>query len=512
MKNFVRNLLMVVWFAALVCCSNESVVTGNESRGKELPTRESTVNEEEVISDRNVKIGGEKLVTNSDLLQSVFSGKSSVLSRGDGDASTDELAEKADITEIAIADAFENSTEEEKAFILEHLDEIEFNVEVVITSDATTDEELAQLAELREYNAGLDELYNNLATEEVELYNDGRSDNETINPKCYRRVNKSSRSSYEPQNVIKAYNLAAYFLMNNDVEEVKNICKLFGKDIDVSKCEKCLPEAESRGALVEQMFKSEKKNAVSWIKQNGKNGYIVTRGLNAINAYGFHDHMGLFDRDKLSNCKDARKINTKWARCILSSYPTFSAPVSEERRPERTEYASYEPLANFTDAANLSVVYLKNNPTTAGQKALNKAKDHFYGDGTKCDYDKWCTGYYPNTIKKYDAATETVKLTNASECYPNRVNYCSYIPWYGYRYGVGVNLDADIIYMTSNWKVTNSHFGNMKVPDDILYSCNNKYVKAWVTYSYKNRFGWTIYNLKYTDVCVYSAKTNRVAF
>ncbi|MBP7554589.1 MAG: hypothetical protein KA885_14270, partial [Spirochaetes bacterium] len=92
----------------------------------------------------------------------------------------------------------------------------------------------------------------------------------------------------------------------------------------------------------------------------------------------------------------------------------------------------------------------------------------------------------------YNCVSETLRTTDRSNQDPQNVNYCSYITWYGYKYGAGIDLDSDYHSRKST--------GNMKVPDDIVFSMNDQYAYCWVSVKKNGACGeyteWSYVNKK----------------
>ena len=474
LKNFFYFILLIVFG-----CSNPNIISDQNSIGlkdvsTDFPSRTDVIkNEENVISDRSLLVTGKDLYVNSKFMRSVIPA-SRFKFIGSRDLSSDMQFSNDETLNSIAKELYDKATDEEKREFEENIDTMIFKVDIVIVADPTNDYAKQLVAEEKELNKYKDELYNKLGLEEVVIETDAvnRSISEGstgFNIKNYKPLNKHNRYTKSNEVIVKASDLATYFMMNNDLEEVENINKMFGTNIDINKLKKLnIKNSKTRSGIPNWMFGNELFNTAELIKNYGQNGDIISRGLNYACGYGWYDHTGLFNKKVYSDPK-TKYYNTKWARCMLASYPTGFQPISPERSTERVEYASYEPLANFTDGYRMVA-----NRVSGGDLAMKKAIDHFYGTGSKSDYDKWCQGQYGPAYynRYYNAASETLRITNASDYYPEKVNYCSYIAWYGYMYGVGIDLDSDL---------DRTSTGNMKVPDDIVNSCYPKYREIWVS-------------------------------
>ncbi len=491
MLKFVSSLL----FSSLLLilgCSNPALLVDNSQKNSTIALQQRTIpkrsdvvkNENNVITDRSIKISGKDLYINSKFMRSIVpSNRFASITRG-RDISDDLEFPNDKLIDSIAEKIWTSSSEEEKNYFLDNIDELIIDMDVVIEAEASDDATKELTDRMKQINEAQDELFNGLGLDEAAItVEETRSLNEleSFNPTKYRAVNKFNRYRNTQEVIVKAADLACYFLMNGDIEEVENIADMFDADIDIEKIKKIqIGKAETRGTVgvAESEFDPQLKGTLEWIKDNGKSGDIVSRCLWDTSPYGAYDHSGLLNKERfLFDPKDSGNSNTKWAKCILASYPNeLKAPSYDKRKPERLEYAAYEPLANFTDSKHMAV----NKPklSSYGSVILKTATNHFYGDnGTKNNYDKWCAGIYDHAklgfkYKLYNCVFETLKTSNASDIATEQVNYCSYIPWYGYYRGLGIDIDSDT-YRNST--------GNMKVPQDIVNSGNPKTIMVWVT-------------------------------
>jgi len=465
--------------ALLIDDQNNNTITTLQARS--IPKRSDVVkSEENVLNDRKLTISGKELYINSKFMRSIIpASRFPGITRG-RDISSDVDFPNNEMVDSITKNIWNNTSEEEKKYYLDNIDEIIIDLDIVIEAEATNDDTKRLVADMKALNEFQDELYNGLGLDEAaitvtETRNGDRMGNfESIK---YRAVNKHNRYRSSNEVIVKAYDLACFFLMSGDIEEIENIKKIFNADIDISKIKKLqVGDTDTRGSIGigEWEFKKALNGAEDWIKKNGENGDIVSRCLWDSCFYGAYDHSGLLNKDRfIKNPKNSNYDNTMWASCILASYPSeYKAPAREERKPERLAYAAYEPLANFIEAKKMAV----NKPkiSSYGPKVLKTAVDKYYGkDGKKHDYDKWCLGYYyvRGLSCYYDHYSEYLKTTYASDIAPQQVNYCSYLAWYGYKYGVNIDIDSDT-YRTSS--------GYIKVPQDIVNSGNPKITMIWV--------------------------------
>ena len=487
-----------------------------------IPKRSEVVNNEKnVVSDRKAVLSGADLYLNSKFVRSIIpASRFPGITRGrdvteDGGESLEYIDDA--MIDSVVEEVFKSATEEEKEYFMENIDEISLEFDMAIEYDSTDERAEIIIEQAKELNAAQDELYNSLQLNElaIEEETDRSGSGLTLNPKKYRTINKNNRYRNSNEKIVKAWELANYFLMNGDIEEVENLAEILGADIDMNKLKALnIKKSEDRSGTPESSFKTELSYALEWFKSDASlNGDIVARSLTKYGGgYGNYDHMGLFDKDRFKKIDDEDRLSTD-SKCILASYPDISFPKPVNRKGERSLYGSYEPLANFTDAYRIAVSRVDK---TKGQKALDKAKSHFYGDGSKQDYHIWCNGTYTYWVwaynlktgwykqyywAYYDCVSETLRTTDRSNKDPQNVNYCSYITWYGYKYGAGVDLDSD--------NYSRKSTGNMKVPDDIVNSMHDQYAYCWVSVKKNGACGeyteWSYVNKK-----VYASKTDLV--
>ena len=475
------------------------------------------MNEKNVVSDRKAILSGADLYLNSKFVRSIIpASRFPGITRGrdvteDGGESLEYIDDV--MIDSVVEEIFAKATDAEKEYFIENIDDISIEFDMLIEYESTNDGADYIIKQAKELNAAQDELYNSLQLNEVAIEEETNRSGSglTINPKKYRAFNKYNRYRNTNERVAKAWELANYFLMNGDIEEVENIAEMFGAGIDLNKLKTLnIQKSETRSGIKNSAFKSELDYALNWFKSdNGaKNGDVVSRGMEKIGPYGNYDHTGMFNSQRfIDGGKNSR------ARCMLASYPDGFQPISEERKPQRVEYASYEPLANFIDVFRVVV----NRIPGKGDIAMQKAIDKYYGkNGDKSNYHKWCAGTYTRlysnlasvngiqtiqwsfTTYSYNCVTETLRWTDQSTNDPENVNYCSYIPWYAYKYGAGINLDSDYYSRKST--------GNMKVPDDIVNSMHDQYAYCWVSVKKNGACGeyteWSYVNKK-----VYSSKS-----
>jgi len=483
---------------------------------RDIPDRKDVVKEEMVITDRSLVLTGKDLYINSKFIRSrIPASRFASITRGRDVNDTIDFPNEEMIDEV-VQEVYNQATEEERQFFEENIEDIVVKFDIVIEVDNTDDQTKEHIKEMRENNQMEDELFNAFGVEEVALQQETtRAENRgELKLKKYRKLNKHNRYRKENEVIVKAYRLASLFLTQGEMEEFEKICKMFG--VDSEKLEQKLEQLQqekrkSRSCTGSDFLDDELANV--WFvelkeKIKLKDGDIITRSLLGWAPWGGnYDHTGLFCEWRFtSNTRsDSKKnLNTEWAKCVLAAYPDPNRLVKwknvpQDRYPERWEYASFEPLANFTDAQKIVVNRVPNEEKA--KKAMNKAIDHFYGwtlnkeerlinlgNGTflkvtmdvprpirpiKNDYDQWCHGWYNSYgyWKYYDHITETLKWSDASVLCHHSVNYCSYIAWYAYEYGAKINLDSD---------VDNSTVGYMKVPDDIVGSAETKRKKVWV--------------------------------
>ncbi|HNZ26394.1 MAG TPA: hypothetical protein PLG34_05555 [Spirochaetota bacterium] len=512
----IQKVSVVFALLLLLGCSNPALLVDvkNDSavgilKMRNIPKRSEVIKDEKnVVSDRKAVLTGADLYLNSKFVRSIVpASRFPGITRGND--VTEEGGESLEYVDDVMIDSFveeifTKATDEEKEYFMENIDEISLEFNIVVKYDSTDDASDDMFIEgAKELNAAQDELYNSLQLNEVAIKEETNRSGygATLNPQKYRALNKHNRYRNSNERVVKAWELANYFLMNGDIEEVENIAEMFGVDIDMDKLKALnIQRSKSRSGTPWFAYKSELPGAVEWFKKYGQNGDIVSRCLEWACIYGWFDHTGMFSRDRFYNVRDSNRLSTA-SRCILASYPTMAYPIQEDRKGERAEYASYEPLANFTDAYRITVNRASKDK---GQKALDKAESHFYGDGSKRDYHKWCDGTYTYWIGwysftgYYNCVSETLRTTDRSNKDPQNVNYCSYIAWYGYKYGADIDLDSD--------NYSRKSTGNMKVPDDIVNSKNDQYADCWVWVK-KNGACGEYTALSYVSKKVYSAKT-----
>ncbi len=507
--------LMCIVFLFLWGCSNPAIVGGEGDKkdsisigtDKKIPTREEVVkNEDFVINDRTTELTGADLYVNSKFMRSIIpASRFANLTRG-REASSDMEFSNYQVIDDVVKELYEKATEEEKQYLLENIESISFRFRTLKEVDTTNDLAVDFIKKSKELGQIEDEIYNNLGLNEVaietELNRNGSPGK--MNLEKYRALNKYNRYRSSNEVIAKAYDLALYFLFNGDIEEVENINKMFNANIDIKKLNKFNNGKNTRG-FPDSAFSNEKAGALNWFINNGINGDIVSRELGGSQyklLYGTEDHAGMFNKDRLTG--NYQYSGTKWARCILASYPDWKAPDSDQRNPNRgrNNYADYEPLANFIDVERCIVNRCRSWYYGYAQNALNTAISHFYGDGNKTDYDKWAQGYYCRygwDSTWYDQTTEYCKTTDASYNKIEAVNYCSYISWYSYK-KQGKNLDSDY---------ERTRGGNMIVPDDLVNSANYQYIKTWVEVKHTGDCG-EYTQWEYVDKQVYSPETDIV--
>lgn len=521
-----ENYVKICLFSSLLLllgCSNPALLIDvkNDTAGilktGNIPKRSEVIKDEKnVVSDRTAVLTGADLYLNSKFIRSMIpASRFPGITRGrdvteDGGESLEYIDDV--MIDSVVEEVFAKATDEEKEYFMENIDEISLEFDMLIEYDSTDDTSDMFVEKAKELNAAQDELYNSLQLNEVAIEEEtNRSGSgSTLNPKKYRALNKYNRYRNSNERVVKAWEIANYFMMNGDIEEVENIAEIFNADIDMNKLNALnIQRNEDRSGTPESSFLSELDYAKDWFIASGLNGDIVARCLTKYGLYGDYDHMGLFSKNRFYNIRDIDRLSTA-SKCILASYPDSAFPKPVNRKGERSLYGSYEPLANFTDAYRIAVSRVNEYQ---GQKALDKALSHFYGDGSKQDYHKWCDGTYTYWVWAYNllygaqtgtgwykqyhtgyynCVSETLRTTDRSYKDPHNVNYCSYITWYGYKYGAGLDLDSD----SYSRKCT----GNMKVPDDIINSMHDQYAYCWVSVKKNGACGeyteWSYVNKK----------------
>ncbi len=555
-------------------------------------------NPENVTMDRAVIVAGSELYLNSNFLRSIIPpSKFPNLTNGK-DLSSDLDFPNDEVIDSALSRIYDKLSEKERLALVEYIDQLNFKIDLVEEVD-TSDDADGYIRAILDESKGRDEAFNDffnaLGYDEAALKMDSYS---SPNLRQYRKVDKNSRAKSSDEIIVKAYDLAAYFFMSYDIEELKNLNRIFNAGFDMVKiemlmngdgmralsiapqksltpgtcltcyspseaayrnisrsgcgdcgmgknrcyfspcpypygrggtmpkcsyypdcyctnsnnyagsCEPCyycknsitppvvLPPPTTTTTLpssppYEYMGREQKtvaghtfhlfeatslNGAHMWMIKNGKTGDILSRTINNLftdlfkdaifNLYGTYDHSVLFDRS-IFMFDGYRKSS----RCVLGSYPgsrevghwdiaaSKKNPTSSDRKPDRYDYGSYEPLANFIDTKKFVV----NRVGEAdGEIAFWTAKNHFLGiDSTKTDTDLWGTDK-----KSYDASYSIVSEyfcnTNASRNRQEDVNYCSYIAWYGYKKGFGIDIDSKVA------------GGNAIVPDDLVKSAYNK--------------------------------------
>lgn len=501
----------VVLFAGCDAANTEKKNSEIPTVKRDIPMRSEVVKEENVVSNRCITLSGEKLFLNSRFVRSVIpTSRFPSLARS-GDLSSDADYANNELIDAIVTDMYEKATEEEKEYFLENVDDLQVSFEMVTEYDATDDCAKDLIAQERSYNENLDEIYNGFGVEEVVLEN-SRSSSDEINVKNYRKVNQRSRYISPDERIVKAADLASYFFLTGDVEELENIVKMFDADINMRKLKNSEVLKVNRSVSINDSFVTERKGALDFFKKSARQGDIVSRELSAAAAvlYGRYDHAGMFDRKKFKTEGETKKV-----RCILASYPSFGKPGVKAkkhptgwREPERLDYVSYEPLANFIDGKTVTVNRV--GSVYQAERAFDIAKTHFYGnDGMNEDYDPWCTGKF-NGIT-YTCVSEYLKLTNSSTDNIENTNYCSYVGWYGYKKAMGIDLDADVAYLfgLASLPIKNVNAGNMKVPTDIVNSAYNKKAYVWTKIKGKNSCG-TFYYWGYVFKDVYFKKSSIV--
>lgn len=511
-----KNILWLSMLSATLLFSGCDA-TNTEKKSENVPTvernipmRNEVVKEENVVSNRNITLSGEKLFLNSRFVRSIIpTSRFPSLSRSSDQS--DDIYANNELIDAIISDMYDKATDEEKEYFAENIEDLQVCFEMVTEYDTTDDTAKKLIAQERSYNENLDEIYNGFGIEEVALES-SRSNSDEINVKKYRKVNQRSRYVSPDEKIVKAADLATYFFLSGDVEELENITKMFDADINMRKLKNSEVLKANRSVSINDSFVTERKGALDFFKNKAKQGDIVSRELSAAAAvlYGRYDHAGMFNRDKFRT-----EGENKTSKCILSSYPSFGKPgVTEKkhptgwRAPERLDYVSYEPLANFIDGKTVTVN--RAGSEYQAKRAFEIAWAHFYGDdGKKSDYDPWCTGKYNGVA--YTCISEYLKLTNSSTYNIEKTNYCSYVGWYGYKKAAGIDLDADITYLfgLASLPVKNVNGGNMKVPTDIVNSAYNKKALVWTKIKGKNSCG-TYYYWGYVSKDVYFKKSSIV--
>ena len=506
------NFLLISLIFFIFGCSNPNIISDQNSIGlkdvsTDFPSRADVIkNEENVVSDRSLLVTGKDLYVNSKFMRSVIpASRFANITRG-RDVSNDIDFKNDNAIDSIVQKLYEKATEEEKQYLIENIDNISFKFDIVTeVNDTTNDKEKAILEQQKQLNQVEDEIYNNLGVTELAIESTGTRSNSEINYnlKKYRVLNKHNRYRSTNEVIVKAYDLAIYFLMSGEIEEVENINKMLKTNIDMGKLKalNIKRNETTRSGVPNSSFKQEQAGALDWVKANAKNGDIVSRGMETLRCiYGIYDHSSLFNRKRFDDGQ--KRKEGKWARCMLASYPTGSQPSSPERSTERVEYASYEPLANFIDTSKTVVNRYKYWYYGYGDAALMEAEKHFYGNGNKSDYDKWCQGWYWNGSGHYayNCISEYLNITDASYRSREVVNYCSFIAWYGYN-KKGIELDSDAYFRESG--------GNMIVPDDLVDSCLNYDKYIWVAIKQNGACGeWTKW--EYQNIRVFDATTTIV--
>lgn len=514
MKSFFKLPVLLMMSAFFISCDMTSSQKTSEEIPmvkRNIPMRSEIVKEENVVSDRNITLSGEKLFLNSRFVRSLIPESRFPGLTRNSDLSDDTDYANNELIDVIVADMYEQATEEEKEYFLENIDDLQICFEMLTEYDTTDDKAKELIAAEKEFNENLDEIYNGFGVEEVALENT-RSGSDEINVKNYRKVNQRNRYVSPEEKIIKAADLASYFFLTGDIEELENITKMFDADVDMRKLRNSEVMKVNRSASINDSFVTERKGALNFFKNKARQGDIVSRELSEVAGvlYGKHDHAGMFDAKKFKEYDFS-----KTSKCILASYPSFGKPGVKSkkhptgwREPERLDYVGYEPLANFIDGKTVTVNRVGSE--YQAKRAFEIAKAHFYGDdGTKSDYDSWCFGKYKNLY--YDCVTEFLKITNSSAENIENTNYCSYVGWYGYKKATGIDLDSDISYVgnLAALPVKGQLAGNMKVPNDIVNSAYNKSAYVWTKIKGKNSCG-TYYYWGYVWTKVYSKKSSIV--
>ncbi len=482
MKSFFKLPVLLMMSAFFISCDMTSSQKTSEEKNNNV-----NCEAENILSARSYRLTGKDLYLNSRFVRSLIpTSRFPTITRGQ-DLSDDSLFYNDDLIDSSLQEIYEKLTDEEKLYYEENAENILIDLDISLeATDVTNDFVKEQIKTSREINKTIDEICNSFGVNEVavelEVASSGRNEtpSDKIIIKQFKKANRTSRYKVPGECIIKASTLATYFYMNGEQENYDELCELFPVSQSIKEI-KLLNGQNIRSGTKASAYSSELPGAYDFINEKCIDGDIISRCLTNSCIYGAYDHSGMFNKSKFNG--------SKWDKCILASYPTASIPVEERRKPTRAEYGAYEPLANFIDSKKIVINRVN---LTNGKKALNKAIEHFYGnDGTKKDYDKWCTGFFVSNVASlgyhgllalglptllYTCVSETLGLTNASDCIPHRVNYCSYIPWYGYKYGCEIDLDSDV-------NKTRCYY--MKVPEDIVNSATNVVKKVEVKVSAK---------------------------
>ncbi len=386
--------------------------------------------------------------------------------------STEEPAQSDDFNlDLAVTRLLENATDEQVEYFMTYKDEITVDIE---TSTYINENDVSNDAELEYYQtAGALEskLINSFNNQEVfveinpsETTRSSTPDMETyedVDIKFYKTTDVTRSSGSQ---LVSAARLAYFFALNNDMDSIEELGDLL--DVNINTAILRIPTiADPDNNTATRSFVKKSNDfyddslpgSEEWIEKNAKNGDIILRAITSDGTiYGYYDHAGIFDREKyITNGRD------KWSRCVIASYPDYSAPSIDPRRiPTRVWYGAYEAVANFIDTHTCRIIRIKDDYNTVrnGKSLSARALDNSinkYINTTK--YDPW--------MDIGTAASEFLRITNYSAGLNNTINYCSRISWYGYK-KEGIDINGD----TRSY----GEGGNIIVPSDLYLSTTRR--------------------------------------